>query len=146
MNYQMYRVRFFSKFIKGREDECWIWQAGTTTDGYGRIKIEGITRFAHVVSYEIHKGTTNGLCVLHTCDNPPCVNPKHLFLGTNTDNMQDCSRKGRTRSLITNEQVLEIRRLDLLGFSHHQISELFGVTRSCISKIANGKSRRLVCE
>jgi len=69
---------------------CWKWKANTNSDGYGTFWFNKKMTKAHRVSWEIHKGPIPvGKQVLHTCDNPPCVNPEHLFLGTNTDNVQD---------------------------------------------------------
>lgn len=87
--------RFWEKVEKG--DGCWEWTAASL-DGYGIFKLsrsEG-NRRAHVFAYELEIGPTEGRWVLHRCDNPPCVRPDHLFLGTNADNMQDMSAKGRS--------------------------------------------------
>ena len=78
---------------------CWIWDGTIMAVGYGCLRFGGRTGplfLAHRLSYVLHKGRIKkGLCVLHRCDNRRCVNPKHLFLGTRTDNMLDKVRKGR---------------------------------------------------
>jgi hypothetical protein len=75
---------------------CWIWQGGRTGSNYGELHRNNRPILAHRYSYELHYGPiTNGLWVLHHCDNPPCVNPSHLFLGTPKDNTQDMINKGR---------------------------------------------------
>jgi len=89
--------RFWGKVQK--TDSCWIWTGGTNGHGYGSLVIDhtGNHRiYAHRLSWIIHYGEIlNGLQVLHKCDNPLCVNPEHLFLGTQKDNMDDMMAKGR---------------------------------------------------
>lgn len=80
--------------------ECWEWQGYRIDKGYGRLRHEGGKKLAHRVSYEAFVGAIpDGMCVLHKCDNPPCVNPDHLFLGTNLDNVKDCINKGRHKGV-----------------------------------------------
>lgn len=77
---------------------CWLWTGSKNRQGYGETMFRKRHLRANRVAYELANGPIpEGLMVLHSCDNPPCVNPDHLFLGTGTDNMQDCIRKGRTR-------------------------------------------------
>ena len=83
-------------FRINKTDTCWIWNGGRNDKGYGRIAICTVMTVAHRVSWIIHHGSIpDGLCVLHSCDNPPCVNPSHLFLGTKADNATDRDRKDR---------------------------------------------------
>lgn len=91
---------------------CWIWQAGKTARGYGRLNVDGTTEAAHRFSYKIHKGEiSKGLFVCHICDTPSCVNPNHLFLGTAQDNSLDMISKNRNSPTkkLTPDVVLQIR-------------------------------------
>lgn len=76
--------------------DCWLWTKATDRDGYGKILVDGKRIGAHRLSYLLHYGEIpNGLHVMHTCDNPPCVRPEHLTLGTMADNIRDSIAKGR---------------------------------------------------
>jgi hypothetical protein len=94
--------RFLSHVDKS--EGCWEWSGKVDKAGYGQFKIggrNGKTNFAHRVSYTLFKGEIpDGMCVLHRCDNPPCVNPEHLWLGTKADNSRDAMAKGRLRGAI----------------------------------------------
>src|SRR5690606_12878457 len=126
--------RFWSKVdMSGGPNSCWEWQGSRDADGYGRFTSNRSKRLgfgpkswvASRAAWLIHTGHLPGdLLVCHHCDNPPCVNPAHLFLGTNNDNMRDMNRKGRhprkaawnpsgetnPRAKMTDEQVIEARR------------------------------------
>src|SRR3990167_7548460 len=90
--------RFEKKYIPVPESGCWLWTGSTFFGGYGQIwdSERKVKEGAHRVSWKLHKGPIlDGFYVLHRCDVPCCVNPDHLFLGTLTDNQNDCVRKGR---------------------------------------------------
>lgn len=91
------RVRFHVDASAG-PDACWPWTAGKANGGYGAIRYNGSIYRAHRIAWTIANGAIpQGMLVLHKCDNPPCCNPAHLFIGTHKDNSQDMARKGRTR-------------------------------------------------
>jgi hypothetical protein len=97
MKEKSYTEKFWEKVKLSGLDDCWMWQATKDGNGYGMMKTNGRHERAHRVSHTLLKGTIpNGLFVCHTCDTPGCVNPAHLFLGTNDDNMKDMVAKGRS--------------------------------------------------
>ena len=136
--------RLWDKVSRRGEDDCWEWSA-YSIDGYGRIYDKGRLVLAHRVSWEINNGPIpSDMHCLHKCDNPSCVNPGHLFLGDHSDNMRDMGAKGRSRaslggtndnSKLTEESVIEIRRMAACGNDHKWLASLYGVMPSCISKI-----------
>lgn len=116
----MDRKTFDSHVERGEPDDCWPWHGATNTAGYGAIYENHRMVRAHRRAWENANGQIpQGLFVLHRCDNPPCCNPAHLFLGTQADNMRDMFAKGRCppalgerngKSKLTAEQVREIKR------------------------------------
>lgn len=117
------RIRFFAKVIQGSsEDDCWKWTACTNEFGYGLFNAQGRQQRAHRVSYKMHVGDIpDGLQICHHCDNPPCTNPKHLFLGTQADNMQDASRKGRSAFGDRNGARIHIERMPRGDTHYHAL-------------------------
>jgi hypothetical protein len=104
--------RFWAKVHRGGEDDCWEWQAGTDDDGYGKFSILHVNYQAHRISYVLANGEPpRDSLVCHTCDNPPCVNPKHLFPGSHADNHADRNAKNRTARGDTNGACLHPERL-----------------------------------
>lgn len=143
------RERFSGRFRV--TPSCWIWTAGKDGEGYGQIANTNRNERAHRVSYRLHVGPIpEGMQVLHKCDNPSCVNPEHLFLGTCADNMVDKKAKKRANvargerhylSKLTNEQVLAIRASDAV---QARLCEQYGVRPSTISDIKHLKRWRHV--
>lgn len=128
-----------------RGDGCWGWSGSTNERGYGRIGV----RYAHRISWEIHRGPIpSGLWVLHRCDNPPCTNPDHLFLGTHAENMADANAKGRLLGSpskghkLTREEASEIRCLRASGWTRRQVSERFGIHMDNVTEITSGRMWR----
>lgn len=88
--------RFWSHVHMPSADECWPWSLSRGNHGYGQVSYQRTMHLTHRIAYEMtHGPIPDGLWVLHSCDNPPCCNPKHMFLGTHTDNMRDMTAKGR---------------------------------------------------
>ena len=124
--------------------ECWPWTAGHFDTGYGCAWHEGRAQKAHRVAWMLTRGPIPaGLRVLHRCDNPTCVRPDHLWLGTAQDNTRDMVQKRRHnrhgRRVLTLEQVLTIRRLRAQGQTLRAIADQFGVSWVTISLIASRK-------
>ena len=88
--------RFWDKIKRGSNDECWEWTACRIKDGYGHVQFGGQLQLAHRVSWRLaHGPIPDGFLVCHNCDNPSCVNPNHLWLGTHQQNMDDMAAKCR---------------------------------------------------
>jgi len=150
--------RFWSKVKIGEVNDCWEWTASKDRKGYGELKVEGKTAKAHRISFSLILEDPKDKQVCHTCDNPSCVNPNHLFLGTNTDNQKDKVAKGRQakgpehglrgekhqNSKLTNQQVREIRQKLLDGISGASLAKKYSVTKTTISSIKNNKTYRNV--
>ena len=151
--------RFWSKVDKRGPDDCWEWNANkNTAAGYGRFRVNGKLELAHRASWEIHNGLIpegeghHGTCVLHRCDFRSCVNPRHLFLGTNQDNMDDMKKKGRNHqnqgeshpmSKLTEKTVRMIRKyFDAGGCSHDWLAQVYGVDKSNIGLIVRRQTWR----
>ena len=142
---KLLKEKFEKKVI--RQEGCWDWRGCKINGGYGSIRIGYPKFYAHRISWMIHYGEIpNGLCVLHKCDNPPCTNPDHLFLGTIKDNNLDAISKNRHQTLgksgeknhmskLTKKQVLCIRDMVSSGAKHKDVAERYGISRSHVSTI-----------
>lgn len=141
---------------------CWNWTASKNSGGYGNIGIGSRTNGgrktakAHRVSFYVFKGIDpKGFDVCHVCDNPSCINPEHLFLGTEKDNMQDMVRKGRQAHIpshlhgsakLTDAAVLEAKKLREAGVSFYSMAKKYGVYRETIRKAVIGKTWKHLSE
>lgn len=127
---------------------CWEWRAGIDRNGYGRVSINGKYQIASRVSYSIFTGDPSGLLVCHSCDNPTCINPAHLFLGTYKDNYDDMVAKGRRKSADLKGSRNPNSKLDEATVSliraaygsQSAIGKQFGVSQRTVSRIRNGSS------
>ena len=138
---------FWEKVDVRGVDECWEWTGTKKGEGYGQIWVSRKRYGAHRLCHTITKGPIpEGLCVLHSCDNPICVNPAHLRAGTQAENMMDMvSRnrhsKGGVHPKLTQKLADEIREHSACGpFSHSEAARRLGVKRKCIDAIVNGTS------
>ena len=129
---------YLAKHItSGLPDVCWPWQGRKTLRGYGEARFANTRYSAHVFAYINAFGPiTEGLFVLHTCDNPPCCNPSHLWLGTAADNNADRAKKGRSYTHITPNDVKTIRRLRSEGLSYNHIAKQLGISYGTVFNAA----------
>ena len=131
--------RFLSRVRKA--EKCWEWIGPKTPRGYGKLWVNGKLMYAHRFSYFHHLGNFDqAFLVCHHCDNPSCVNPKHLFLGTHADNIKDMSRKGRAqRGRFSVEQIRNIKNRIASGETKRSIAKNLGVNETLICMIDKGK-------
>lgn len=147
--------RFWSKVDRsGGPDACWKWIGNIDKGGYGKFSVgpKGADKWlrAHRFAYEMSNPPLGDLLACHRCDNPSCVNPAHIFAGTNLDNIRDCISKGRHRVIrragvriatlrsLTEDEVREIRGFAAGGESHESIAKRYPVQRRQISRIVQG--------
>ena len=146
-------ARFWSKVeVKHSNNDCWNWCGTTARRGYGRMKVKGTSQTASRMAWELANGERLGeRHALHSCDNPTCCNPNHIFAGTRQDNMDDMNRKGRgkqfsakgvanPRALLSEIQVAEIKARILAGENNTVIAKDFPASHHTVSNIRKGKS------
>lgn len=143
-------VESFNAKVVRSDNGCIDWVGATIKDGYGMMKVNGKSILAHRFSYEMSHGKIpEGMLVCHSCDNPRCVNPEHLFLGSHQDNMDDMISKrrdhkscgeGHGRAKLSKEQVSEIRKS---GETYRTLAAKFHVSKSQIGNIKTNAQRRL---
>ncbi len=160
--------RFWSRVDVRSKDECWNWLGHILThSGYGQYHNGTKKMLAHRMSWELTFGPIpngpgyHGFCVCHSCDNKPCVNPTHLFLGTQLDNMRDCKAKGRKaqgdkhwtrlypgsncgeangRAKLNEQSVKAIRLRTAAGETRSSLSRVYGVSRQVILCVVSGRN------
>ena len=148
--------RFWSKVDRRGQDECWEWTACCNHLGYGTLKIDGEAVLVHRLAYKPHYGDIpDGLCICHHCDNPPCVNPGHLFLGTYADNNNDAAIKGRTtiapgeqnrNAKFTKTDIRAIRKLYANGQRAASLARQYSMSPTNIRDIVTRRTWRHVEE
>jgi hypothetical protein len=153
------KARFWAKVNKNgptqphMEGPCWLWTAGKVS-GYGSFRIKRKMLKSHRISWVLYNGqmphdcSYHGICVCHRCDTPACVNPNHLFIGTQTDNIFDKEIKRRGKhplgeshgsAKLTSSQIPEIRAIYATGVSQCDIAARFGVSQVLVSAIIRRK-------
>ncbi len=143
----MFKERFEKYFSKS--EGCWEWTGGTTRGGYGVLMgPDGRMGRANRLAYELYKeAIPDGLLVLHVCDNPACVNPDHLFLGTHKENTRDMLEKGRgghhklkfkgtsnPNSKLSSRDIWEIQYLSTVGIKQKDLANMYNVHRTTIKR------------
>ncbi len=140
LNLPSQEERFWDKIVKKSPNECWSWSGATTTKGYGIMRWNGKNKVATRIMWELKKGPIpKGQRVLHECDNPPCCNPRHLFLGTIRENAHDMMRKHRDNingKKLVEKDVIAIRSD---AGTNKELSDEFGVCPSHVWRIRTGK-------
>ena len=139
--------RFQSRIRMAGDDDCHLWVGFKTGAGYGQTTFNGRKEAAHRIAFYLATGTWPLLFVLHSCDTPACVNPRHLREGTNQDNTNDKIARGRVargsdlpHTKLTNETVIQIREMHATGnFTQASLGRQFDVAPSIISRVVNRK-------
>lgn len=143
--------KFWSLVDKKGDTVCWRWLGATRSRGYGQFRYKGEVFYSHRVAWELANSQEipEGLVVRHACDNPICVNPSHLLIGTQKDNTRDIYERGRDRhprgsdagrSVLSEDDVWEIRRLRQSGVAVSSIASRFGVHIQSVWGILSGRS------
>lgn len=129
--------RFWSKVVKSPETGCWNWTGSKNYRGYGWFRYRGRCEKAHRVAWRLFRGPIPlGVDVLHKCNHAACVNPEHLYLGNDADNMRDCMRAGNLGpAKLTPIAVLTIRGLHGRGLKKKEVAEMFSVSRQTVQRI-----------
>ena len=144
--------RFWAKIIPEPNSGCWLWDGSYDNYGYGQIWADRRVHRAHRFSYTLNVGPiTPGLCICHRCDTPACVNPDHLFVGTQADNIRDAVRKGRVRgggqsceahhsAKLSFAKVRQMKALRSRGLIYREIAARFGVSKATAMKAIKGQN------
>ncbi len=146
-------INFWNKVNVLEDDKCWEWTASRRPQGYGQLNINRKLYYAHRISWQIanQKSVPKGIQVLHSCDNRKCVNPSHLWLGSQKDNIRDMVAKGRNNpwspkgeahpmARLCEGEVKAIRLLYATGkYTYNELSKKFDINQGHVGNIVNGK-------
>lgn len=146
---ERFKKRYFNYVEKSKSTEgCWNWTGAGTKEGYGHISYKAKVKKSSRIMWEwIYGKIPNKMIICHNCDNPKCVNPDHLFLGTDAINRVDCMKKGRmkyfhgencSQAKLKDFQVLEIKKLLKDGFSITELAKMYSMGKTTIAHIKNG--------
>ena len=145
--------RFWDKVPMREDGKCWLWHGAKDIKGYGVLRIGDMLIKAHRYAYQYVNGNISECeFVCHTCDNPSCVNPSHLWVGTHYDNMDDKIAKGRQHkpsgdtnpnAKMTDDKILIVRDMINSGATCQSVADHFGVSRSCINHIKNNHTWKI---
>lgn len=137
------------RYVIKKNTGCWEWSGAKTYNGYGRVKFKNVAWMAHRLSYTLNVGEIpEGLIVMHSCDNPSCINPEHLTVGTQKDNMEDCKAKGRlgprgyqhnplrVTESATERRQRQVRTALSRGWSVQSIAKYFKISPVFVRKVS----------
>lgn len=145
-NHEQTYIKFIDRFdasITKIKNGCWNWDKELNASGYGIIRISNTAILAHRFSYEFfNEQINNDLCVCHNCDNPKCVNPEHLWLGTHDENMKDAAKKHRMPGSpkLNSDDIIQMVAMFNDGYSTNELSDIYGIDRSYVSVVISGKT------
>jgi hypothetical protein len=152
------RAKFMARITPDPKSGCWLWTGYSDGNGYGRLRVNHRIYAAHRLSIELHVGPIpqgNGMrdfCACHRCDNPPCVNPAHLYVGSHADNVRDANAKGRAvqpnvagarngRCKLDDACVAAIRNTHASGIPTHMLAKWFSINPSHVRRIVARSQR-----
>jgi len=148
--YESLKEKFEDGYSAGNVDDCWNWGRGLTAYGYGQMAYKCKRYAPHRLSWEYanDKKIGKGMVIMHSCDNPSCVNPNHLSMGTQAENVADMIRKGRFNSYDRtgeNNHSCVVKKIDVSGIfeaagTHQEIADKFNYPVGAIKGIRNGKT------
>lgn len=149
--WHFFEKRYWDNVDKKSNDECWEWKAARNKFGYGVIYYDGKNRYAHRLALQlsnIYLEKDDVVC--HSCDNPSCSNPNHLFIGKQSDNIKDMIEKRRNQfgentynAKLSNDDIIEIRKLYFNGITQNNIAKMFSINQGHVSDIINMKKRKI---